>query len=286
MLIFGGYTDDGQFAHNVTKYNLATKQWDSMNMNQNPVPRSRHASVQTSGNKMLLFGGNSHEAVWLNDLHSFDPVSAIWTELHPLGISPAPRGAHSFMIAPSDDAYIFGGFNNDGFRNDVVSYHIGTNRWHHVVTKGEKPDARIEHSAVFSPKDNSMVVFGGQRWWGPEGMLNDVWKLDLSTFTWTRIEALGYKPMPRLGHSAMVTSDGQFMIIFAGYCSTTYVNDLYLFNLVTHEWVEVYPQGTAPNPRWAQTALLVDNAMWMFGGYNDWDKIKYKDELAELMLYH
>lgn len=62
------------------------------------------------------------------------------------------------------------------------------------------PSARMQHSAVVV--GGEMVVFGGRA--GPTRPFNDVFAFNLSTRTWSRVEAAGEPPSPRYKHSSCV----------------------------------------------------------------------------------
>jgi hypothetical protein len=68
------------------------------------------------------------------------------------------------------------------------------------------PIPRWLHSAVFDTTTNRLIVFGG----GPNHAntsqpqnLNDVWRLNAATLTWTPVKPTGVPPAARIWHSAV-----------------------------------------------------------------------------------
>ena len=80
---------------------------------------------------------------------------------------------------------------------------------------------------------------------------------------WTQITATGVIPPVTWFLQASVEFMGK-MYIFGGY-STTYLNDLYTFDLHTHELTLVHTTGDRPSPRRGCSAFLKDSAMFVSG---------------------
>jgi hypothetical protein len=56
---------------------------------------------------------------------------------------------------------------------------------------------------------------------------------------------------------------------FGGYCSPNYFNDTWSFNTSTRKWTELQCTGSIPSPRAGHAAALVDDVMYVFGGFKD-----------------
>ena len=89
------------------------------------------------------------------------------------------------------------------------------------------PVARASHSAcIYKEK---LYVFGGQD--DENNKLGDLWEFDTQTSTWRQIvpKEGDYVPIPRSGHTAVVSGDR--MYIFAGiYELTKELNDTVVFD--------------------------------------------------------
>ena len=93
------------------------------------------------------------------------------------------------------------------------------------------------------------------------------------------------KPRPRYGHVSVTTDDRIIMfvtplpspslliIIFCRFGGCGYsehlFNDTWSFNISTRKWTELKYTGFIPSPRKGHAAVLVDNVMYVFGGYCD-----------------
>jgi N-acetylneuraminic acid mutarotase len=88
-----------------------------------------------------------------------------------------------------------------------------------------------------------MWVFGGKD--DENRKLNDLWRLDLNTYTWTEINPNGFVPMERSGHSSDVFDN--YMIIFGGiYEITKELNDFYLYDFKTNKWATLFEETNSP----------------------------------------
>ncbi|MCC6350046.1 MAG: hypothetical protein IT347_10710 [Candidatus Eisenbacteria bacterium] len=139
-----------------------------------------------------------------------------------------------------------------------------------------RPSPRDNHTAIYDPVRDRMIVFGG---WNGVTNFGDAWALSLSgTPTWTPLSPAGTPPAGRRWHSAVYDSLRDRMLVFGGFTGDLYVNDVWALSLAgTPEWTELTPTGTPPSPRYRQSAIydpvrdrLVIFGGWFSGdGYND-----------------
>ena len=75
------------------------------------------------------------------------------------------------------------------------------------------PSGRSEHTAIYDPVRDRMVVFGGY-----DGTLrNDVWALSLSgSPAWSALAPAGSPPSARYGHTAIYDPVRDRMVVFGG----------------------------------------------------------------------
>ena len=78
-------------------------------------------------------------------------------------------------------------------------------------------------------------------------------------------------------HSSLVI----ILCRFGGWGGGDYLNDTWSFDTSTRKWTELRCIGSIPSPRRSHTAVLVDDVMYVFGGYTG--KI-YLDDLYALQL--
>jgi hypothetical protein len=54
---------------------------------------------------------------------------------------------------------------------------------------------------------------------------------------------------------------------FGGYDRQHYYNDTWSFDISTRKWTELQCTGSIPSPRGNHAAVLVDDVMYVFGGF-------------------
>jgi hypothetical protein len=150
------------------------------------------------------------------------------------------------------------------------------------------PAARYEHTAIYDPGSDTMVIFAGQHTTSSDNY-NDVWWAnDVTTaaclppcaLRWTHSsKVLAGSPAPRFGHTAVYDSASLRMVVFAGAqgveSPAPCLNDLYVLEDATGvgsttKWVTLSATGSPPPVRYSHTAVYDsnDNEMIVFGGNN------------------
>jgi hypothetical protein len=151
-------------------------------------------------------------------------------------------------------------------------------QWHH---KG--PHARSNHSAVYDQGSGRMIIFAGQHvknfpnesdvWWG-------IYSSGSTELNWLPAMPTGKGPAARFGHSAVLDSGNNRMVVFGGGKGTNApapcLNDVWVLtnangvSATTPVWTQQTPSGTPPSPRFAHTAVYDANTnnMTIFGGYD------------------
>ena len=190
-------------------------------------------------------------------------AEGVWSEL-----APPCRAAHSAVYDPvRDRVLVFGG--SDGLlRNDLWSLSLsGTPQWTHLHPTGAAPSPRQEHSAIYDPIGDRMLVFGGN----DGAPCGDLWQLTLSgTPHWTLLSPGGSPPAARSGHSAIYDPVRQRMIVFAGQgAGATVLDDAWALSLGgSPAWTLIVPQSKPPEAR-ARAVAIYDpprDRLVMFGG--------------------
>jgi hypothetical protein len=54
---------------------------------------------------------------------------------------------------------------------------------------------------------------------------------------------------------------------FGGYRGHHFYNDTWSFDILTRKWIELQCTGSIPSPRAGHAAVLVDDVMYVFGGF-------------------
>ena len=126
------------------------------------------------------------------------------------------------------------------------------------------PVAREDHTLVVDADGATAWLFGGR-----DGgrVLGDLWRLDLATDTWTRIDPPDAGPSKRFGHaSAWIPGIG--MVVFGGQAGTDFFDDLWAFDPATGAWARLPDEGRRPEARYGTCAAVgPDGRLWISHGF-------------------
>jgi hypothetical protein len=284
---------------------VSSAQWSS----RGPAPRLGHTAVlDKTTNKMIVFGGYTSSKdsptdahfndVWYLTSATSNGPNLTWQKAAvAAGPAPNPRAGHSAVLDSTNNRMIiFGGF--EGFANPVdndvwvlenANGVGGTPTWVKLNPSGTPPPARSNHTAVYNPNSNRMIVFGGNN--GEDQVshgaveFSDVWVLEdangIGAPTWIPFIAQDTSFIPaRDSHTAVYDLTNNRVIIFGGHNTITgmlYSDIWVLFN--ADDTQSSVCNGVAcmngplnipvfPSPRFGHTAVLdpKSNTMHIFGG--------------------
>jgi len=198
---------------------------------------------------------------------------------------PYQRYGHT-VVAKGSTCYLFGGRNDENACNLLFTFCTKTHTWSRPEVEGEIPGERDGHSATIV--GDHMFVFGGYEE-NYERFGQDVYRLDLNTFTWKLMSSYGEVPVHRDFHTA--TSVGGMMVIYGGRSSHEagqlhhlgtdyYSNKVAFYNTSTSTWLcPEIRNCPLPSGRRSHSALSLDNGnLLIFGGYNGRTK-EHKNDL-------
>jgi N-acetylneuraminic acid mutarotase len=236
------------------------------------VPGARDSAtswIDTSGN-LWLFGGEGIPAGSLNDLWKFDPSTKNWT-----------------WVSGSSTGYAIGVYGSIG-----------------VATGTNMPGSR-DGAVSWIDNSGNLWLFGGYGYdsVGPGGDLNDLWKFNPSTKTWTWISGSNTYLAPgvygTLGVASASNTPGarSFAVawtdrngnlwLFGGAGENVLLNDVWEFSPSTSMWTwmggstggEVAPvygtlnvasTGNTPGGRDSSSVWVDSNGnFWLFGGLGE-----------------
>ena len=124
--------------------------------------------------------------------------------------------------------------------------------WSQVVAANAGPAARYDHSAVFDPVRQQLVIFGGR----DAEAFGDTWIFERTTRMWRAVDSAG--PAPRFGHGAVYDAANRRMLIVMGQ-GADFFNDVWAFDLDQETWTELKANDRSsakPRPRYGQSAAL------------------------------
>jgi hypothetical protein len=291
MVVFGGAGASGFFDDVWVLPLFQEPDWMRLSPSgPGPCARSEHGAIYDPVRGcMVVFGGRASseplDDAWVLSLGA----APAWTKLTPTGTAPNARWGHSAIYDPvGDRMVVFGGTNGGSLFGDVWALSLaGTPAWTKLAPGGAMPSARANHSAIYDPVLDRMVVFGGYdgEW---QGFL-DAWALSLANPpVWTALAPGGSLPGPRRFHSAVYDPVHHRALVFGGYDgSFSYRDDTWALSL---GWTELAPAGERPAARGFHSAILYDSyspRMLVFGGGTaggPFSTLAYDDDVWELAL--
>jgi len=189
--------------------------------------------------------------------------SEAWTMDTNLTGAPA-AGAEDFsMVWTGSEILIWGGavasgptLSNVGYRYDPTA-----NAWIGTLSMVGAPSPRWGHTAIWTGKE--MIVWGGSDSSGTR--LNDGYRYDPATDTWSGPISTTSAPEARRAHTAVWTSTE--MIVWGGEVAGLPVNTGARYNPKTDIWSPVTMIG-APAIRWHHAAVWTGTEMIVWGGFD------------------
>jgi hypothetical protein len=160
-------------------------------------------------------------------------------------------------------------------------------RWQAIGGSGGGP--RADHSAVYDPVDDAMIVFGGREAEEDGSRTADLRRLKLgdSGGDWELLN-LDPAPEPRFAHSAVYDAAAQRMIVYGGSIDWGFgLDDVWSLDLSggweQARWTRLAPAGPKPVGRFDHAAVYLPDPGWMLV-YGGSDGISELSELLALDL--
>ncbi|GLT35816.1 hypothetical protein SLA2020_102350 [Shorea laevis] len=199
-----------------------------------------------------------------------------WRKLT-VGGAVEPSGCNSCACAVGNRVLLFGGEGvnrqpmNDTF---VLDLNASNPQWQHVQVSSPPP-GRWGHT-LSCVNGSHLVLFGG---FGTQGLLNDVFVLDLDAKspTWREISALA-PPRPRSWHGSC-TLDGTKLIVSGGCAdSGVLLSDTFLLDLSMDKpvWREIQVAWTPPSHLGHTLSVYGDRKILMFGGLAESGPLRFR----------
>ena len=233
------------------------------------------------GEQIFSFGGyctgDNYEDEQPIDVFVLNTLTYRWTEIPKpaeddpsLADWPYQRYGHT-VIAYADSIYLFGGKNDEAACNVLFKFDTNTYKWSKRKVHGEIPGPRDGHSACVIGE--FMYVLGGYEEI-TQSFEQDVYRLDLTSYTWKLLVCIGEPPVHWDFNSA--TAIGSNIFIFGGRQGS---NKVCYFDTSSLTWHKPNIQPPLPSARRSHhSALNLDGKLLIFGGYN-WRNKEHKNDI-------
>lgn len=214
LVIFAGYYDG--WIDDVLVMSMSGVPWWFPNPGFGAPPSARggHASIYDPvRHRMLVVGG--YNGALQNDVWEYSPPGVgTWRPLPVEGVPMSPRAQHAAVYDPVRDRVVVIGGDGGTFLNDVWAINLsGSPTWERLLPTGVPPTGRREHTAIYDPIGDRVVVYGGF----DAARKGDVWALSLAgTPSWKRLTSSTVSPASRMGHVAVYDAPRHRMVMFGG----------------------------------------------------------------------
>ncbi len=243
LTIFGGKTstaacfNDAWILFGATG---ASPTWVQVPPGTGPAARGGASAVYDPvSNEMIVFGGRCNATLY-NDVWVLENANGVgglptWRQVTTSGTPPSARAFHSAAYDWNTNTMtVFGGRDGSADRNDVwvlsnANAIGGTPAWTQLTPYGALPPARETQSAVFDPKLDRLMIFGGS---SNGTLVNDAWVLYNangmgSQSTWVPLTFNGSAPQARGAATAVYDDNSGNLTLFGGDSATVFLNDVW-----------------------------------------------------------
>ncbi|XP_038075692.1 kelch domain-containing protein 3-like [Patiria miniata] len=221
IYLWGGRNDNHGACNNVFSYDTQTLKWSRPHTKgDKPGGRDGHSACLI-GDLMYIFGGfeDGMMQCYANTVYSLDLTLMVWTYVMAKGEIPHWRDFHT-ATAHRHQMIVFGGradksgphyTNQEFYCNKLQVFDTQTKVWSSPPTTGDVPIGRRSHSA-FIYRGN-LYIFGGYNDL-IKTHFNDLYRLDLSNYEWSKVTTFGETPCNRRRQCCIVVQDQ--VILFGG----------------------------------------------------------------------
>jgi hypothetical protein len=229
LIVFGGFDDHLLGDLWELDFSGDGGTWKPMSAaGTSPSPRGGHVSIYDPvGRRMIVacgYDGVTAPAYRTGSTYALSlDGTPTWT---PLEDGPPRSSASAIYDETRGQMVVFGG-TNPAFLGDTWRLTLGaTPSWSQVAVAAG-PAAREEHAAVYDPRRDRMVIFGGYDTPTPYSHnYDDLWSTSLNVPLWQELPSAGTRPSPRWGMKAMADPDLDGMWVYGGW-DDTYSQELF-----------------------------------------------------------
>lgn len=245
------------------------------------------------GERMIMFGGTTAVPVdcgfpapeFTTETWAFHDRCGIWKLID--GPAPNPRTRHMMAYDPAGHrALLTGGRFRVGDSGNYTNYNdlweldLESDQWRGIPVLGA-PTARVHAAFEVNADGTKAYLFGGNI--SLSGLnynvQNDLWELDLDSYTWTQLSPSGTLPEPRQWLPTLFDAERNRLVVMGGsdndaLFSTDYFNDVWAYDVASNSWLQLHSgAGAAPAGRFGAEWVhdTEHDRYLLFGGHDDTD---------------
>lgn len=221
-------------------------------INITPRSRSGHFTVVDEENQIAYIGyGTSSQGEPLCDLWAFNLCSYMWKEIKLNGSGATPRnGSRAVLI--EDTIFVFGGYIQGTYTNELQTINIETGTVTVIQTTGDVPDRRS--TPIMGCYNNQIFVWGGYNGQWP----NAIHILDIKTMNW---RAINTDEKGRTSVPSVVVDN--LLVSYGG----SHSDGLFTINMSNPKIKIIQTTGFAPQSEVMSAGMVkVNNLIFFFGG--------------------
>jgi N-acetylneuraminic acid mutarotase len=235
------------------KFDLTTDTWSQISTTNYPLGTYRQIVHDPVNHRILTFWDGRGQVYAVNE------SGGAWQAVGSTGNSDDYYGSASFWNPVTGKLTAFDGYGFFAWKNTLASFDASTGAWSLETQSSLKPSPRFAATSAVDETGNAFFINSGEGY--PTGsqfdgkyVYNDLWKLDLTTNTWTQLIAHDGNPSPTIGAGMDYVPSKNAIYRFGGSHGAgdpNYLADLEVAELSasTPAWSGVGTLGTAPSAR-------------------------------------
>lgn len=205
-----------------------------------PSPRSEFAHGRNE-EIFIMFGGQGDSGL-LNDLYTFNLKQKVWEYVPITSITnPTPRKG-SCLAANHDLVFIFGGYSESGYMNELWVFDRSTNSYELLTSKNIIPPESAFSSCHVYANSDKQIIF--QTYMGEtigETPLSFIYEYNFATKEWNKIRDEGQDKISRTKTATFRILD-KFIIAGGVKWDFSSHNDINILNIQTGDIVQIEDQ--------------------------------------------
>ena len=275
IVLFGGGNGLEHFFDDTWTFNLSTKRWT----NKDPLNPPKHCYLNgmvydSTHAEILLIGVRYGDANYFT--YSYNHTTNTWMDRYPSTVFKPDR--HYSAVAfdkKADRTILFGGCdpNSGQFFNETWSYDYSNNTWTNLKSLNAPPP-RSNFDMVYLESSSELLIYGGRTYQPGYMMLNDTWRYNYTTNTWTNVTK-SITPNNNEDHTMCYDKSRDEALLMGGRYGGP-GNETWCFSPTTNEW-KLRKMTNLPSAT-AYSMIVYDsknNETILFGGYTYYQNYGY-----------